>query len=138
LIPTVVIRLQKEEAGTWSIIIHNYSSQKSYSSANLGHFSWTKYVCSNTTHTHTHTHTQNVENLIIRCGKICQSHVSQSGIIKPSVNFPASMRIVLVCVGVFWEPIAKWVQILLFLSLTTRVTFLNFEPGRTCLWSYIV
>jgi hypothetical protein len=66
-------------------------------------------MCSNTphTHTHTHTHTQNVENLIIRCAKICQSHVSQSGIIKPSVNFPAYMRIVLVCVGVFWEPICE-------------------------------
>jgi len=84
--------------------IHNYSSQNL-----IQLLTWATFLEPNMSFAvfKHHTHTQNAENLIIRCGKICQSHVSQSGIIKPSVNFPAYMRIVLVCVGVFWEPICE-------------------------------
>jgi len=99
----MVIRLQKEEAGTWSIIItltFIITAVKILFNCLPGQLFLNQIcllMCSNTTRTHTHTHTQNVE----------KSHVSQSGIIKPSVNFPAYMRIVLVCVGVFWEPICE-------------------------------
>jgi len=82
--------------------IHNYSSQNLIQLLTWATFlepnmSFDVFKHPTHTHTHTHTHTQNVE----------KSHVSQSGIIKPSVNFPAYMRIVLVCVGVFWEPICE-------------------------------